>query len=81
LGVGYGRSYPVRLEVSPLLALVDGDERESDSDRLLNLRSLQVFELLKETVRLTVQVQEAEMRSATDEQAGLHRRTQEDLNG
>jgi hypothetical protein len=74
LGMGYARSYPIRLKASPLLAVVEGDERERQSDRLLNLRSLQVFELLKETVRLTVRVQEAELRAAPDERTGFHRR-------
>jgi hypothetical protein len=81
LSLGYARSYPIRLEASPLLAVMDSDERESQSDRLLNLRSLQVFELLKETVRLTVCLQEAELRPEFDEQVGFHRRTQGDPAG
>jgi hypothetical protein len=60
---------------------LDSDERERQSDRLLNLRALQVLELLKETVRLTVCLQEAELRLETEGQVGFHRRTQADLTG
>jgi hypothetical protein len=60
---------------------MDSYERERLSDRLLNLRSLQVFELLKETVRLTVRLQEAELRPEFDEPVGCHRRTQGDPTG
>jgi GT2 family glycosyltransferase len=87
LSLDYSRSfitapatYPIRLKASPLLAVIDSDERESQSDRLLNLRSQQVFELLRETVRLTVRLQEAELRPETDKQIGFHHRTR-DLTG
>jgi GT2 family glycosyltransferase len=77
LSLSYARSYPIRLTVSPLLALMDRDERDRQSNRLLNIRSRQAFELLRETIRLTVRVQEAELRATATGQADCQRRTQE----
>jgi GT2 family glycosyltransferase len=67
LTLGYASSYPVKLGVSPLLAVLSGAERENQADRLLNLRSQQVFELLKETIRLTVLLQEGERHADAEE--------------
>jgi GT2 family glycosyltransferase len=67
LTLGYASSYPVKLGVSPLLAALDGAERENQADRLLNLRSQQVFELLKETIRLTVLLQKGERHADAEE--------------
>lgn len=61
LGVRYGTGYPIRLEVSPALARVEREGRSSEADRLLAVRSRQVFELLRETIRLTVRVAELEL--------------------
>ncbi len=61
LGVSYWGTYPIAVSMSPLLAVVG--ERELDT--LLNVRSRQVFEFLKETVRLTVRLREAELQAAT----------------
>jgi GT2 family glycosyltransferase len=77
LAVSYAHLYPARLAVSPLLATVDGDERERQANRLLNVRSRQVFDLLKETIRLTVRLGEAELRAATTEQPELGLRLRE----
>jgi GT2 family glycosyltransferase len=49
----YGETYPLRLEVSPEVATIEGG-REDDRERLLDTSSRQVFSLLKETIRLTV---------------------------
>ncbi len=50
--------YPVTLEVSPLLATVAGKDRDRQADRLLDARSRQVFELLKENTRLKEAIEE-----------------------
>jgi GT2 family glycosyltransferase len=57
--VGYPEFYPISLSMSPLLAVVS----EREFDRLLNVRSHQVFALLKEMIRLTVRLREAGLRS------------------
>jgi GT2 family glycosyltransferase len=51
--------YPLQIEISPLLAVTGGDESERVADRLLNARSRQVFELLKENIELKMLMQEA----------------------
>jgi glycosyltransferase involved in cell wall biosynthesis len=56
--------YPLGFQVSPLLAVVAGGERERRADRLLETRSAQVLSLLKDNIRLNVRVQEAEFRAA-----------------
>jgi GT2 family glycosyltransferase len=62
LKVRYRDAYPVPVEISPRLAVVDGDEHSEESERLLDVRSRQVLDLLKETVRLTAHVAELELR-------------------
>ena len=52
--LGYREHYPLRLEVSPLLAEVDEEGREPEADRLLAARARQVFELLQENVQLAL---------------------------
>jgi GT2 family glycosyltransferase len=64
LTVNYWEMYPIHLDVSPLLAVVTEEERKRHADRLLDRRSRQVFELLRENIRLTVRLQEAEFRAA-----------------
>lgn len=66
--------YPVCFSISPLLAVVDGETYERGAVRLLNIRSRQVAELLKEVVRLTVHVQEVELRHAIQNFPELHQR-------
>lgn len=63
LKLGYESAYPLRLEVSPQLALVEQESRSRQADRLLALRSRQVFDLLRETARLTTRVAELEPES------------------
>jgi GT2 family glycosyltransferase len=58
--VTHSPSYPVTFVVSPLLALMKGED--GDADRLLRHRTRQVFELLKDNIRLNVRLQEAEFR-------------------
>jgi GT2 family glycosyltransferase len=62
LFVEHQEIYPIRFTISPLLAVVDGEERERRADRLLQARTRQVWNLLKETIRLRVRVAEAELR-------------------
>jgi GT2 family glycosyltransferase len=57
--IRYSGPYPIFLSVSPLLAVIG----ERELDRILNVRSRQVFALLKEMVRLTVRLGEIELRS------------------
>ncbi len=60
--------YPITFSISPLLALVGGDEYERQVEQVLNMRSRQVSDLLRETIRLTMHAQEAELRQAIDVQ-------------
>jgi GT2 family glycosyltransferase len=59
LSFSYRRYYPLPLAVSPLLAVIDGEERARHADRLIDTRSRQVAELLRENVHLRVRLQEA----------------------
>lgn len=60
LAVSYHGGYPIELEVSPMLAFVDGAGRRGERlEKLLRERSTQVFELLRESARLTVELGEA----------------------
>jgi GT2 family glycosyltransferase len=61
LKVAYSETYPLRWEISPLLAVHAGSDA-AETARLLNERSRQVFKLLKETVRLTAHIAELELR-------------------
>lgn len=70
LRVRYESAYPIRLEVSPQLALVESDLRTHQADRLLGFRSRQVFDLLRETARLTAQVAELQLGSADGAENG-----------
>ena len=54
LSLTYWEQYPLRLEVSPLLAEVAEDGRQSEADRLLAERARQVFELLQQNVQLSL---------------------------
>jgi len=54
LRVGYGDTHPLRLTVDPLLAAVE--DRAEDVEQLLVRRAAQVNELLRETVRLSVEL-------------------------
>jgi GT2 family glycosyltransferase len=54
---------PLLLSVSPMLAAVKADGRVGQADRILNLRARQVEALLKENIRLSVRLKEAELRA------------------
>lgn len=60
LRISYRELYPLQIEISPLLAVVGGEESERAADRLLNARSRQVFKLLKENIGLRQFMQEAQ---------------------
>jgi hypothetical protein len=61
----YPGAYPLRLEVSPQVATVETDGRAAESERLLDASSRQVLDLLRETVRLTAQIADLELRETT----------------
>jgi GT2 family glycosyltransferase/glycosyltransferase involved in cell wall biosynthesis len=52
IGVVYKDHYPLELDVSPLLAVVNPGKEAHEADRLLNLRARQVFGLMQENTRL-----------------------------
>jgi GT2 family glycosyltransferase len=53
LDVSYPGAYPVRMTISPELAVLAGD-RAGDAERALDRAQRRVFDLLLETIRLTV---------------------------
>jgi len=68
LRINHQAQYPIHFSISPLLALADKDEYERGAQQLLNVRSRQVCDLLRETIRLMVHVQETELRQEFEEQ-------------
>ncbi len=50
----YGTTTPLKLSVSPVLAVVDREEKIDEFETLLMARSRQVDELLKENIRLRI---------------------------
>jgi hypothetical protein len=52
--IDYGTTCPYELSLSPLLAVTNQEGRQSESDRLLSMRSRQVRDLLKENTRLLI---------------------------
>ena len=61
LDVAYGETYPAKLVISPLLAVVDGKDRARQADRLLDRRARRMFDLMKDNIRLRLRTQEAEL--------------------
>jgi GT2 family glycosyltransferase len=59
IGITYEDHYPLRIDLSPLLGVVEGDELTRRADALLGLRSRRSVELLREIERLNVQLLEA----------------------
>jgi GT2 family glycosyltransferase len=55
LAVEYADSYPVRMAISPRLAIVDSG-REEEIERLLETYARQVSDLMQEVVRLTASI-------------------------
>jgi GT2 family glycosyltransferase len=64
LRITYNQFYPLEVRLSPTLGLLTGADCERETDRLLNARARQVYDLLRETVRLSVRVKEAEFEAA-----------------
>lgn len=64
LAIDYWELYPARLLISPLLAVLPGEERERRADRILNDRARKMFELLRDNIRLNLRAQEVELRAA-----------------
>jgi GT2 family glycosyltransferase len=59
IGITYEDHYPLRIDLSPLLGVVEGDELTRRADALLGLRSRRSVELLREIERLNVLLLEA----------------------
>jgi GT2 family glycosyltransferase len=59
IGIRYEDQYPLRIDLSPLLGVVEGDELTRRADALLGLRSRRNIELLREIERLNVRLLEA----------------------
>jgi GT2 family glycosyltransferase len=53
LGLGYNDTYPLRLQVSPMLATVHDSVRNRATERLLRARAQQVADLLQRLIALT----------------------------
>jgi GT2 family glycosyltransferase len=60
IGITYEDLYPLRIDLSPLLAVVEGDELTRRADALLGLRSRRNIELLREIERLNLRLLEAQ---------------------
>jgi GT2 family glycosyltransferase len=63
LNVTYWEMCPFHIEISPLLAVVEGPERARHADALLKVRARQVYDLLRDNILLNVRVREAELRA------------------
>lgn len=59
-------TFPIRLAISPLLGVVEDEERERQADRLLQERARQVHQLLQEKTALEVKLRELELRLLAD---------------
>jgi GT2 family glycosyltransferase len=59
LSVRFNVRYPFSMKVSPRLALIEGEEREREADRLLASRADQVAELMRENLQLRMLLTEA----------------------
>lgn len=64
LRVDYNYLFPIRMDVSPELAVFGGD-RNTQADRLLDARARQFLDLLKENIHLQVRLAESELHVAT----------------
>jgi GT2 family glycosyltransferase/ubiquinone/menaquinone biosynthesis C-methylase UbiE len=58
----YDTSFPVKMRISPLVGVIDAEDRSLRADRLLDARARQVSDLLNENARLHAQLLEAEAR-------------------
>lgn len=57
--ITYRALYPLQIEISPLLALVGSEDSGKETEHLLNIRSQQVMDFMKQNIELTVRLQEA----------------------
>lgn len=62
LTIQYSGLYPVKLSVSPFLAAIEGSEHEQHANRLLTVRSRQVFDLLKDNIALNLRMGQTDTR-------------------
>jgi GT2 family glycosyltransferase len=70
LQICYSELYPLQVAISPELALLIDGERELTADRMLSKRSRQFLELLRDNIRLSVQVAEADLATNHGSQNG-----------
>jgi GT2 family glycosyltransferase len=56
LNLEYGAYFPLRLHVDPSLAVIDDGQRTRQSEELIATRSRQFFDLLRENMRLKVEL-------------------------
>lgn len=69
--ITYRELYPLQIEISPLLAVVGGEESERLADKLLDSRARTEFDLLKENIQLKILLDE--QTSAQQGVVGGHR--------
>jgi len=58
--MSYSAFYPVHFSISPLVGIVEQDEHSRRADELIAARSHQVFDLLKENIRLNLRAETTE---------------------
>jgi GT2 family glycosyltransferase len=56
LSVSYEGTFPIHLEVSPELAILSGDARQRESEKLLAARARQVADLTRQNTRLALEL-------------------------
>jgi GT2 family glycosyltransferase len=56
IGVSYPDYFPLDMSISPVLATIEATARDGAADRLLALRSRQVFETQRENIRLKLRL-------------------------
>jgi GT2 family glycosyltransferase len=76
LKIRFAERFPFFLDVSPLLALIEEEERERQADRVLTERSRQVFDLSRENALLKLELAERGIPKPVDHLA-VRRRKQE----
>jgi GT2 family glycosyltransferase len=77
LKIRFAERYPFFLKVSPLLAVIEEEERTRDADRVLTERSRQVFDLSRENALLKLELAERGGAQAPIDHLAIKRRKQE----
>jgi GT2 family glycosyltransferase len=77
MAIRYQPEPPHELEVSPLVALVAAEQHDLAARELVNVRSRQVFELLRENIRMRLEAEEKELEAATEPESAPAERSQE----